>query len=81
MINTGRLERARRQRIVQREMERPRTGMATRVSFPPGIGAESSLSSRASTPATPQPFDIRLSVIVILLVAKLVLLIVYSRQM
>jgi len=56
MVNTGCIECAHHQCIVQREMERPRPGMVTRVSFPPGIGADSSLSSRASTPSTPQPF-------------------------
>jgi len=47
-------EHARRQRLVQRELERKRS---TRVSFPLGTGGESPLSSRASTPSTPKAFE------------------------
>jgi len=47
-------ERARRQRLVQRELERKRS---TRVSFPLGTGGKSPLSSRASTPSTPKAFE------------------------
>jgi len=50
---SGDTERARRQRLVQRELERKRS---TRVSFPLGTGGESPLSSRASTPTTPKAF-------------------------
>jgi len=48
---SGETERARRQRLVQRELERKRS---TRVSFPLGTGGESPLSSPVSTPSTPK---------------------------
>jgi len=51
---SGETERARHQRLVQRELERKRS---TRVSFPLGTGGESILSSRASTPSTPKAFE------------------------
>ena len=51
---SGETERARRQRLVQRELERKRS---TRVSFPLGTGGESPLSSRASTASTPKAFE------------------------
>jgi len=51
---SGETERARRQRLVQRVLERKRS---MRVSFPFGTGGESPLSSRASTPPTPKAFD------------------------
>jgi len=51
---SGETERARRQRLVQRELERKRS---TRVSFPLGTGGKSPLSSRASNPSTPKAFE------------------------
>jgi len=51
---SGETERARRQRSVQRELERKRS---TRVSFPLGTGGESPLSSRVSTPSTSKAFE------------------------
>jgi len=48
---SGETERARRQRLVQRELERKRSSWD---SFPLGTGGESPLSSRASTPSTPK---------------------------
>jgi len=51
---SGETERARRQRLVQRELERKRS---TRVSFPLRTGEESPLSSRASTPSTRKAFQ------------------------
>jgi len=51
---SGETERARRQRLVQRELERKRS---TRVSFPLGTGGDSPLSSRASTASTPKAFE------------------------
>ena len=50
---SGDTERVRRQRSVQRELERKRSA---RVSFPLGTGGESPLSSRASTPSIPKTF-------------------------
>jgi len=47
-------ETERRQRLVQRELERKRS---TRVSFPLQTGGESPLLSRASTPSTPKAFE------------------------
>ena len=50
-VNSGRAERGCQRSVVQRELERQRSGLTARVGF-----AESPLSSRASTPSPAQEF-------------------------
>ena len=50
-INSGRVERGRQRSVVQRELERQRSGSVAQAGF-----AKSPPSSRASTPSPPQTF-------------------------